>query len=115
MKLNKFKIRLNKDYQDTELNGAWFGSDDWFRNIRKENLVKIVEGKVSRIYMAGHNDFPMFEVTCGNDKYEFAMVGDKNRYKIGSKIIVECLLNESIRPSSGLEKVLEPIKIEIEK
>ncbi len=24
-----------------------FGSDDWFRNIRKENLVKIVEGKVA--------------------------------------------------------------------
>jgi len=92
-----------------------YGSSDWFEKIRTENLIETIEGVVSSIYFSGHNDFQMFSVYDGNITVDFELIGKEQYYKIGKKINIECIRNKYVRPTSGLEKLLIPLKIEIEK
>ena len=91
-----------------------YGTAEWFENIKNETLIEIIEGEISDVFMGGHNDFPMFSVFDGKSTFQFAIKGKENLYKICKKIRIEGIRNEFIHPSSGLEKLLIPIKIEIE-
>jgi hypothetical protein len=91
-----------------------FGTPEWFENIENDNLIETIDGVISDVYMGGHNDFPMFSIFDGKSTYQFEIKGAEKFYLKGKKIHFEGVRNEIIRPSSGLEKLLIPLKIEIE-
>ncbi|MGM0588950.1 MAG: hypothetical protein ACQETE_11070 [Bacteroidota bacterium] len=91
-----------------------YGTDDWWENLNTNNLIEIIEGEISDVYMSGHNDFPEFEVDTGNQKFSFERRGDIRAYEVGKKIKVEAVRNEYISPMSGLEGSLNPMVIKIE-
>ena len=110
-----------KSIQQVILNGKshyrtkWglYGTAEWLDALKRDNLVETIEGSISRVYMGGHNDFAMFEVTDGKDNYEFARHGNDLFYQVGNKVILECVRLKNIRPMSGLEELLVPIIIRI--
>ena len=66
------------------------GSDDWWRAIERGELpVHSVEGIITNVYMAGHNDWPEFEVDGGNGKIQWERLGDDSEYVVGKPVRVE--------------------------
>ncbi len=92
---------------------GFFGTVDWLKNLRKEGKIEVLEGTISRIFMSGHNDFPMFEIQSDNRNYEFERLGDSQKYVLGKKVLIETTKNQYISPISGLENTLIPLLIKI--
>ena len=91
-----------------------YGTIEWFNNLRADNLIECINGKISRITMTGHNDFPMVEIDNGVNNFQFQVLGNEILYKPGLTIKIECIKNKYISPSSSLEELLIPLIIKIE-
>lgn len=91
-----------------------YGTDEWWENLNENNLVEIIEGTISDIYMSGHNDFPEFEVNTGDQKFSFERLGDIKAYEIGKKIKIYTVPNKFVNPMSRLEDTLCPMIIKVE-
>ncbi len=92
-----------------------YGTQNWWDALEKESLIQRLYGKISDIYMSGHNDFPEFEITTGRKKYAFPRIGKDKYYKIGKEVEVECIECQYILPSSTTDKVLHILSLKIEK
>jgi hypothetical protein len=113
--INRIQRQIKNGVSGYRTKWGMFGTSDWFENIKNNNLIESIDGEISEVFMAGHNDFPMFRIFDGYSTYEFERIGREKFYKKGKKIHLEGIRNENIRPSSGLEKWIVPIKIDIEK
>lgn len=74
-----------------------FGSKDWLNKLEINNLVSIIEGKISKVYMTGHgNNFPEFEIVVNTGEVRrFERKGDQNSYVVG-KVAKLHLINSDI-------------------
>jgi hypothetical protein len=108
-------IQQNIKKGKTAFRTRWgmYGTPDWMNKLRDDNLIEIIEGKISNLYYSGHNDFAEFEIDNGVSKYNFERLGNKIDYKIGLKLYIECIRAKYILPTSGLEELLTPLKISI--
>lgn len=114
-KINRIQRRIKDGLSGYRTKWGVFGTSVWFENIKNDNLIEIIDGKIIDVFMGGHNDSPMFSIFDGKSTYEFERAGPEKFYKKGKKIHLEGIRSENIRPSSGLEKLIIPIKIDIEK
>lgn len=75
-----------KDYGLISENGL-FGSEAWWQAIDRGDLeVHLLEGTISRVYMAGHNDWPEFEIHAGEKKSKWERKGDDSAYVPGKRV-----------------------------
>src|SRR5664280_1126737 len=73
-----------------------FGSDEWWRAVSSGVLeTHKVEGRISRVYMSGHNDFPEFEVDDGSSRTQWERRGDDDWYVVGRRVRVDYVLTRS--------------------
>jgi hypothetical protein len=112
--IKQIQDKIKKGLSGYRTHLGLFGSVDWFENLKKNNLIEIINGEISDVFKGGHNDFPMFSIFDGKSTYQFEIKGAEKFYIKGKKIHFEGVRNENVRPSSGLEKLLIPLKIEIE-
>lgn len=63
---------------------ALVGSPEWWDLVGTERLpIHTIEGKISGVYMSGHNDFPEFEIDDGVTKTQWMRQGDDAAYTVG--------------------------------
>lgn len=98
------------------VNGLLIGTTDWFEAIENGKIKKeVLIGIISKVYMAGHNDWPEFEVENNNGKSTWTREGKDNLYAVGRKIEIDFVIQKYKRPIDLLgptvKKVLE-IRIE---
>ncbi len=98
------------------VNGLLIGTTDWFEAIENGKIKKeVLIGIISKVYMAGHNDWPEFEVENNNGKSTWTREGKDNLYAVGKKIEIDFVIQKYKRPIDLLgptvKKVLE-IRIE---
>lgn len=63
-------------------NPALFGSKKWWDLVDTDFLpLYIMQGKINDVYLAGHNDFPEFEIDDGKTKTHWQIYGDQSYYK----------------------------------
>ena len=91
-----------------------YGTEEWLDNLKNHDLIETLEGNISKLLMAGHNDFPVFEIDDGKQKFQFERLGLEENYQVGKKIKVQAIKAMYINPISGFENSLTPIIIEIE-
>ena len=77
-----------------------FGTNEWFRAI-DHGLIKkyIVKGVISRLYLYGHNDYPVFEIENSDGKTKWTQVGTTSEYIQGRGIELEYVEQRYKRPS----------------
>lgn len=73
-----------------------FGSDQWWAALRDGSLpIQTTEGRISKVYMAGHNDFPEFEVDDGSKKTSWERKGRDDLYVVGRAVRVEYVMTKN--------------------
>ena len=89
-------IRLiHEATQNTERYGVvseygLFGSDEWWSAVGENKIEsKFIEGKISKVYMAGHNDFPEFKVVSNDEETSWERKGNEKLYKEGVQVRLE--------------------------
>ena len=96
------------------------GSKEWWNNIKTGDLkLEIYEGKINKVIMAGHNDYPMFELrTEQGASYKFYRYVDcesyDSYYKVGANVKVSFVIQEFKRPSHDMasSEIITSIEIE---
>jgi hypothetical protein len=96
---------------------ALFGSPEWWKSIESGVLpVHTIVGKISRVYMSGHNDFPEFEIDDGQIKTKWMRRGEASAYVVGRGIrirYVEMKFKKSFG-SSPISRSVLTIEVETE-
>jgi len=81
-----------------------FGSDEWWQRVKSRELPTHTEsGVIDRVYMAGHNDFPQFDLlTREGDRSSWERLCndpcDDSRYVAGAAIEVDYVFQQWKRP-----------------
>lgn len=97
-----------------------FGSDEWWGNIESGKLsTETVQGKITKVYMAGMNDWPEFKMmdesgAVSSWTRETNFVEQDQLYRIGAAIEIDYVW-QSHRPKSFSQgaKVKQVIEIRI--
>ena len=79
---------LDKTYNGIKIeNGLLFGTEDWFDAI-ETGLIKtqVISGTISKVYMAGHNDFAEFEIDSDGNKTRWERKGIDDVYIVGRQV-----------------------------
>jgi|SRR3989339_82601 len=80
-------------------NGLLVGSKDWFKAIENGFINKqTLKGVITRVYMAGHNDWPEFEIECDGIKTIWTREGNDKHYVLGKKIELDYVIQKFKRP-----------------
>ena len=105
-----------RDVQDATLHNSWsglvpehglFGSEEWWASINEGRIrVHVIRGRITRVYMSGHNDFPEFEVDDGKAKTKWARVGTDSEYVVGRPVEIEYVLQRFKNEDKKLRKIL---------
>ena len=94
---------------------ALYGSKEWWDAIADGRIEKQeVAGIISRVYMSGHNDWPEFELECGNEKMCWTRLGDDSQYQVGRCIRVEYVWQKAKKTWVGSNKQKEVLKVFIQ-
>jgi hypothetical protein len=97
-------------------NGLLVGTKEWFLatedgRLPKETLI----GRISKVYMSGHNDWPEFELESKDGLSTWTREGDDSLYQVGKFVEIDFVIQKYKRPWDMLgpttKKVLE-IRIE---
>lgn len=81
---------------------ALFGSEKWWSAIDSGDIpVLTVLGKISDVYMAGHNDFPMFDIDSDGVITSWEIIGDDSFYKVGASIKLEYVIQMAKKSLAG--------------
>ena len=90
--------------------GLLFGTKEWFNAIEKGAIKShFLKGVISKVYMAGHNDFPEFEIENKEGKTNWERKGIDEYYKTGRNIEL-VLVEQKLKRGPLIEHVVE-IKI----
>ena len=85
---------------------ALVGSVEWWALVGTDVLpIHVIEGKISRVYMSGHNDFPEFEIDDGKTKTRWMRQGDDAVYTVGRPIRLRYVEMAFKRPIKALPPV----------
>jgi len=76
-----------------------FGSDEWWVAIADGRFpTHTIRGRISKLYMSGHNDFAEFEVDDGVTRTSWAREGDDTWYEVGRSVQIDYVLTRFKRP-----------------
>src|SRR4030095_7184351 len=65
-------------------NNLLFGSDEWFAAVENGEIKNHrITGKISKVYMSGHNDWPEFEIENEEGKTSWTREGTDSAYAVG--------------------------------
>ena len=79
-----------------------FGSGEWWAAIADGSLpTHTVRGRISNVFLSGHNDFPEFEVDDGSARTTWARQGDDSYYQVGCAVQVDYVLTRFKRSFTG--------------
>ena len=94
-----------------------FGSEDWWASIQSGKLpVHTISGKITKVYMSGHNDYPEFEIDDGGSTTSWTRLGVDSEYIVGRTILIEYVLQRyKDNPDKKLNKELRKILGEFSK
>lgn len=82
-------------------NDVLFGTAKWFNAIENGEIIsQTISGLISKVYMAGHNDFPEFEVDSKGNKTNWALEGNLDNYVVGRKIELTFVIQKFKRGTS---------------
>jgi len=82
---------------------ALYGSPAWWAAIEDGTLpVRQVEGTIARVYMAGHNDWPEFEIESGAELTRWTREGKDGCYAVGRRVRVEYVEQRFKKPLPAL-------------
>ncbi len=108
---------LHRDDAGLKSEYGLFGSTEWWNAIDKGLIPKVqIEGKITKVYMGGHNDFPEFELTTdNNEKTSWERKGVDNFYNVGRRIRIVYVTQEFKKPLLKLKESKVILKIWCEK
>ncbi|MFN8278211.1 MAG: hypothetical protein U0T84_12070 [Chitinophagales bacterium] len=97
-------------------NGLLVGTKEWFLATEDGRLQKeTLTGRITKVYMSGHNDWPEFEIESKEGLSTWTREGNDSLYQVGKLIEIDFVIQIFKRPWDMLgpttKKVLE-IKIE---
>lgn len=96
-----------------------FGSSKWWKLVGTDQLsIHTLEGKITKVYMSGHNDFPEFEMDDGNEKTKWMRRGEDSAYTVGRPIrmkYVEMKFKKGCVGSSNISQCILTIEVALEK
>lgn len=102
------KQMMSKDKRRYKNTHGLIGSQEWWDNIHSGNLeVAAKIGKITRVYVAGHNDFAMFDLELIGGYGTLSMPRKLSKesydkyYKVGKKIVIKYALQKPIVLSDG--------------
>jgi hypothetical protein len=76
-------------------NGLLIGSKEWFQAIENGLIEKhTLEGKITRVFMSGHNDFAEFEIECNGIISSWPRKGDDKDYIIGKRVELDYVIQK---------------------
>jgi hypothetical protein len=94
---------------------ALYGTQEWWAAIADGRIERMqIEGRISRVYMSGHNDWPEFEVECNGEKTRWTRCGDDSQYKVGRRVRIEYVWQKAKKAWVGSNKQKEVLQIFIE-
>jgi len=100
------KASLHRDDCGLVTKPALVGSAEWWEMVGTDVLpIYEIEGKISRVYMSGHNDFPEFEIDDGKAKTRWMRQGDDPAYTVGHPIRLRYVQMAFKRPIKALPPV----------
>lgn len=74
---------------------ALFGSNEWWAAISDGRIPKHeVSGRISRLFMTGHGDWPEFELDSNGNKTSWTRMGNQAAYAEGREAKVEYVLQK---------------------
>lgn len=83
-------------------NGLLIGSLEWFDALNTGKLAKTtLWGRITKVYMAGHNDWPEFELEAEGVRTtwpRWASVGQDHWYQVGRRLELTYVLQKFKRP-----------------
>ncbi len=97
-------------------NGLLVGTKEWFFATEDGRLPKeTVTGRISKVYMSGHNDWPEFEIESKEGLSTWTREGNDSLYQVGKLVEIDFVIQKFKRPWDMLgpttKKVIE-IRIE---
>jgi hypothetical protein len=96
------KATLHRDDAGLVPEHGLFGSDEWWAAIADGSLpTHTVRGRISSVFMSGHNDFPEFEVDDGSARTTWKREGDDSFYQVGRAVQIDYVLTRFKRSFTG--------------
>ena len=97
-------------------NGLLVGTKEWFHATEDRRLLKeTLTGRISKVYMSGHNDWPEFEIESKEGFSTWTREGNDKLYQVGKFVEIDFVIQKHKRQWDMLgpttKKVLE-IRIE---
>jgi hypothetical protein len=97
-------------------NGLLVGTKEWFHATEDGRLLKeTLTGRISKVYMSGHNDWPEFEIESKEGFSTWTREGNDKLYQVGKLVEIDFVIQKYKRQWDMLgpttKKVLE-IRIE---
>jgi len=94
---------------------ALYGTKEWWNAIANGRIDRLqIEGRISRVYMSGHNDWPEFEVESDGEKTSWTRCGDDSQYKVGRRVRIEYVWQKAKKAWAGSNHQKEVLRIFIE-
>jgi len=79
------------------------GNPDWWEAVQDGRIpTEVVEGKVSKVYKTGHNDFPQFDIDSNGKITSWMQYGNWQYYKVGNIIKISYVLQKFKKPLKGV-------------
>ena len=73
-----------------------FGSNEWWQALAHGEIeIQTIEGVISEVYMAGHNDFPEFKIMSDGNVTSWERKADSTLYKEGALVKLEYVLTKN--------------------
>jgi len=90
---------------------ALIGTDEWWQAIEEGQMARhTICGVISRVYMAGHGDWPEFEVDVLGEKSRWTRLGPDELYRIGNEVKIE-YISEKLKPHWGSREIKLTLRI----
>lgn len=112
------KATLTTDYAGLKIEHGLFGTEEWWQAVNNGLfLKKMIEGKISKVYMSGHgSNYPEFEIENVEGKTQWTREGEDKYFVVGKKVRLAYIPQKFKQPSKILgEHSKTVLKIEIEK
>jgi hypothetical protein len=95
---------------------ALYGSKPWWKAIEEGRIQKHeVRGKIGRLLISGHGDWPEFELDSAGERSRWTRFGDQSMYKEGKAMRLEYVDQKRRTPAFGKESQKEILRIFVER
>ena len=98
-------------------NGLLVGTKEWFLATEDGRLpIKTLIGRISKVYMSGHNDWPEFEIESKEGLSTWTREGNDSLYQVGKLVELDFVIQKYKRPWDMLGPTTKTVlEIRIEK